>query len=295
MSEKAPLTANEIIEGFNIAKSTFYTKVKELGIEGELPPGRQRGNRYAFKDVEKILESLGKSQSKPLTRKSQKHTIFRRARPEDAQQMHELGERIMRESGEHSVPAKMLLQFLSLPGSEIGHVLLRNEHIIGYFTLVPLTHQSLMNVMRRDEQSLFNQLRTRSLQLEDLAQFEPGKPVDLFVWEVISDPKQKTIGQYLIGYMLNLLHTLGKRGVDIKGVYAVATTPEGINICRRMGMQIMDLPELIQPDWVPFEWKIQEKKTWLTRNYIQALKSYKKRQQRMIGEADSPASASDDF
>ncbi len=294
MSERAPMTANEIIEGFNIAKSTFYTKVQELGIQGVLPEGRQRGTRYAYKDVEKILESLGRSQTKPLARKSKKHIIFRRARPEDAQQMHELGERIMSESGEHSVPLKMLLQFLSLPGSEIGYVLTRDGHIIGYLTLVPLTHENLMHVMQKDDLSLFNQLRTRSLQLEDLAQFEPGKPIDIFVWEVISDPKQKMIGRYLIGHMLNLLHTLGKRGVDIEGVYAVATTPEGINICRRMGMQPMNLPELTQPDWVPFEWKIQQKKTWLTRNYIQAIKSYKKRQRRMIEEAVSPVSASDD-
>lgn len=287
------LTANEIRSTYHIAKSTFYAKVKALGIKGELPSGKDRGTRYAPEDTEKILASLGISKSRRHRKKGRNQVIFRRARPEDAQEMHEFGEHIMSEHGEHSAPAKILLQLLSLPNSEIGHVLVKNGQIIGYFTLVPLSHHNTIQVMKRDEKSLFHQLRTRGLQPEDLARFAPGEPIDIFVWEVMSDPQQKTIGSYLLSQMLNFFHTLGKRGVEIEGVYAVATTPEGRDLCHRMGMQVMNLPEVTQPDWIPFEWKIQERKTWLTKNYIQAIKSYKKRQQRMRHEADAPAAFED--
>jgi hypothetical protein len=294
MSENTEfLTSREIREIYNIPKSTFHSKIIALGIKGELPPGKQRGASFAPEDVERILESLGINKSKKGTRHPKNQIIFRRAHPEDAQEMHELGERIMSASREHSAPTKILLQFLSLPGSEIGHVLVKNGHIIGYFTFVPLTHDKVMQIMRKKASNLFNQLRTRNLLPEDLAQFEPDEPVDVFVWEVIAD--QKITGRYLIGYMGNFLHLLGKRGVNIEGVYAVATTPEGRGLCQRIGMNRMNLPEVTRPDWTPFEWKIQETKNWLTKNYIQAIKSYKKRQQRMQMGADSPVSASDDI
>ncbi|MGH2496869.1 MAG: hypothetical protein ACRDIV_19370 [Ktedonobacteraceae bacterium] len=294
MSENTDfLTSREIRETYNIPKSTLHSKIIALGIKGELPLGKQRGASFAPEDVERILESLGINKSRKGTRLSKNQIIFRRAYPEDAQEMHELGERVMRTSGEHSVPTKILLQFLSLPGSEIGHALVKNGHIVGYFTFVPLKHDKVMQIMQKEASNLFNQLRTRELLPEDLAQFEPDEPIDIFVWEVVSD--QKITGRYLIGYMGNFLHLLGKRGVNIEGVYAVATTPQGRDLCQRIGMKRMNLPEVTRPDWTPFEWKIQENKNWLTKNYIQAIKSYKKRQKRMQMGADSPASASDDI
>lgn len=294
MSKNAEfLTSREIRETYNIPKSTLHTKVNELGIKGVLPVGKQRGAKFAPEDVERILESLGKNKPGKDLRQAENQIIFRSAYPEDAQDIHELGERVMSRSREHSVPTKILLQFLSLPGSEVGHVLVKNGHIIGYFTFVPLSHDKVMQIMRKEESSLFHQLRTRNLLPEDLAQFEPDEPIDIFVWEVIAD--QKITGRYLIEYMGKFLHTLGKRGVNIVGVYAVATTPQGRDLCQRMGMKRMSLPQITQLDWTPFEWKIQENKNWLTKNYIQAIKSYKKRQLRMQHGADAPASASDDI
>ena len=52
----------------------------------------------------------------------------------------------------------------------------------------------------------------------------------------------------------------------------------GINLSRRMGMHLMDLPDVIQPNYMPFELKIQEHKNWITKDYILALESYKRRQ-----------------
>jgi len=200
--------------------------------------------------------------------------------------MFELAESIMSRNGGYGIPAKSLLPFLSIPNSEIGHVLIRDGHIIGYFTVLPLKHDKILEIMQR-------KIRVRDIKPDELAEFEPGTPIDCFIWEVISDPDKKHIGQYLIGRMLSFFHVLGKRGVDIQGIYATATSKEGINLCRRMGMQIMNLPDVIEPNWMPFEWKIQENKNWFTRNYIQALQSYKKRQERLEKHLKAPASASE--
>ncbi len=266
MATKQYYTAQEAMRKLGVSKTTFYEYVKDGRITKKLPSRKQRGAFFLARDVDDLASALrGFVKQYSETRET---TVFRPARPEDAPGMFELGERIMSRSGGY------------------GILLVRDEHIIGYFTILPLKHDTLLQIMRRE-------IRAREVKPEELAKFEPGNPIDCFLWEVMSDPDQKHIGQYLIGKMLTFFHSLGKRGVDIQGIYATATSREGIDICHKMGMQQMNLPEVIQPNWIPFEWKIQEQKNWLTKNYIQALKSYKKRQQRMQQQADAPAAWTD--
>ncbi|MGH2612489.1 MAG: hypothetical protein ACRDFB_05510 [Rhabdochlamydiaceae bacterium] len=277
IDDKEYYNAREAMDKLGMKKGLFYYYVNERNIEKHLPPHRKRGAYFLAKDIEDLAASLHIF-VKQYT-EDKKSTIFRMARPEDAQGMNELGEQIMQRSGGYGIPAESLLPFLSIPNSEIGHVLVRDKKVIGYFTLLPLRHDKLLEMMSR-------KMRVREVQAKDLIPFGPGEPIDCFIWEVISDPTHKHIGQYLIGKMLTFFHTLGKRGVKINGIYAIALSPEGINLCRRMGMQLMDLPDIIQPNFMPFEWKIQETKNWFTRNYIQALKSYDNRLRRLKTETD---------
>ncbi len=123
---------------------------------------------------------------------------------------------------------------------------------------------------------------------QDLPAFQPGKPIDCFIWEIMSEPKDKPVGQYLISKLLKFFQTLGKRGVEIEGVYATATSIEGINLSRKMGMHLMDLPEVIAPNYTPFELKIQKQVNWITKDYNLALESYRRRQERLQRNALTP-------
>ncbi len=104
----------------------------------------------------------------------------------------------------------------------------------------------------------------------------------------MSEPKDKPVGQYLISKLLKFFQTLGKRGVEIEGVYATATSIEGINLSRKMGMHLMDLPEVIAPNYMPFELKIQKQVNWITKDYNLALESYRRRQERLQRNALTP-------
>ena len=55
-----------------------------------------------------------------------------------------LSTRIMSKQGGYGIEPQKLLPYLSIPNSEIGHVLVKDDQIIGYFTFVPLTHEQLM-------------------------------------------------------------------------------------------------------------------------------------------------------
>src|SRR5436305_8618140 len=118
--------------------------------------------------------------------------------------------------------------------------------------------------------------------------FQPGKTIDCFVWEIMSEPEDKPVRQYLISKLLKFFQTLGKRGVEIESVYATATSIEGINLSRKMGMYLMDLSEVIAPNYMPFELKIQEQVNWITKDYNLALESYKRRQERLQRNALTP-------
>jgi len=52
-----------------------------------------------------------------------------------------------------------------------------------------------------------------------------------------------------------------------------------------MGMHLMDLPDVIQPNYMPFELKIQEQRNWITKDYTLALESYRRRQRKLQSNA----------
>ena len=276
-----------------LSESTFRRKIKEHPIKHRMPEGRSRGALYSEEDVKEAIEQnrkertgktiqnikdtnrrIEKSKAPTKTEIDLKDAIFRRAKPEDAQGMFELAESILSTEGGHGIPPEKLTHFLSIPNSEIGHVLIKENQIIGYFTIVPLSHQQMMQKMRRE-------INISDIPVKDLPMLEPGKPIDCFVWEIMSEPKEKAIGQYLISKMLKFFHTLGKRGIEIEGVYAVASSIEGTTLSYKLGMKLMKIPNITQPNYMPFELKVQENKNWLTKDYIQALESYKRRQERL--------------
>jgi hypothetical protein len=270
-------TAKEARTKLGVTDDKFQYMVRTEQVRKVILPGRKYGV-YSQSEIDELAAALTGFVQQYNEDKSKQ--TFRTARPENAEEMFNLGQRIMERSGGYGIPPEKLIPFLSVPNSEIGHVLIRDGHVVGYFTIVPLHHDKLMQKMR-------GEIAISQIKPEELAAFEPGEPIDCFIWEVMVEPEQKHTAAYLIGRMLNFFHALGKRGVDIEGIYAVASSREGINLCRKLGMQLMNLPNT-RPNYMPFVLKVQEHSNWLTKNYVQALKSYKKRLQRLQSGASVP-------
>lgn len=264
--------AKEARQVLGVTEDKFQYMVRTDQVKKVIFPGRTYG-MYPRQEIDDLANALNGFVNQ--YNDDRKKEIFRAARPEDAKDMYELGESIMTRSGGHGIPPEKLIPFLAIPNSEIGHVLIRDKKLAGYFTIVPLTDEQA-------QQKMLNEVGITQMKIEDLPRFEPEQPVNCFIWEVMSDPEGKHTSAYLIGKLLTFFHTLGKRGVEIKSIYAVASSPEGINICRRTGMQLMNIPS-VKPNYMPFELKVNEHKNWLTRNYLQAVRSYKLKQARLKG------------
>ncbi len=271
--EYITVNAAEGAEILGISKNAFYTRARKGKITKIPQPNKERDALYKIPVPVKKVETRKKITS---TRSENvlKDVVFRRANPKDAEEMYKLGEKIMSRTGGYGIKPEKLIPYLSIPNSEIGHVLAKNAEIVGYFTVVPLFHKQLMQRMRKE-------IYIADFPPNEIPMFPPDTPIDCFIWEMMSEPNEKTVGQYLINKMLKFFHTLGKRGVNIEGVYATASSIEGINLCRRMGMKLMNLPEVISPQYQPYELKIQENQNWLTSSYSLAFEAYKRRQNRL--------------
>ena len=138
-----------------------------------------------------------------------------------------------------------------------------------YFTVHTLKDEQVKQVLTRE-------IRLRNIPTEKYERIEPGKPLNIYMGDMAVDPNIKQLSVHLIGKMLSYFHNLGKQGIEIKGIYALASTREGINICRKAGMKQMFTPKS-DADAIPFELKVQENESMLTEDYLKALRIYKRK------------------
>ncbi len=286
--EKDYLTAQEAMDKLGLSKAMFYYYVNHRHIQKHLPPNRKRGAFFLAKDMENLASSL--SSSARRSGEVRQITIFREARLEDTTEMYKLRQDVMarreeREFAPFEDPDDDHLgePMIGLTRFKFSHVLIRDGRLIGYFTVLPLKHETLLKLVH-------NELRERELRHEVTGRFEPGEPIDCLIWEIVSDPDKKQIGAYLVGKMLSFFHTLGKQGIEIQGIFAFALSRKSINHCSRVGMRPTDLPR-ISGRWIPFKMNVPATKNKFTGNYIQALKSYRKRELPKINYADRGGAA----
>lgn len=271
MPVKQYYNAQEAMQKLGVSKTKFYEYVNEGRISKRLDPNRQRGAQFSVKEVDDLAAAL-KGTVLTYGTEEEKERFFRIARPEDAPEVSRFSSYIFEPLGGYGLPEEVFTKWFSIPYLEIGHLLLERGQVIGYATILPLTHEQVMQIMRKE-------IRPSKIPINELPRLEPEKPIDLFLVDIAIDPEKKQAIVYLFGKLLTYLEELGKQGVEIIGIYATASTREGINICRRAGMRQMEIPD-IQPDWIPFELKVQETKNSLTSDYIRALNIYKRKRYR---------------
>jgi len=272
MTEKAYYSAQEAMKKLGLAKSTFYDYVKEGKLpQPQLPPFRQRGAMFPAKEIDELANAI-KGLIINYDEDKREH-VFRIARLEDASILSEFSESIFARVGGYGTPSEIFLNWFKNSHLEIGHILLYKGEITGYFTTHPLHHEQIIKVLNRE-------IRLRQVPIEQYALLEPGKPLDIYIGDVAANPNIKQASVHLIGKMLAYFHNLGKQGIEIEGIYSLASTREGINLCRRVGMKPMNLSSA-EPNIVPFELKVQESENKFTEDYIKALRAYKRKQQRL--------------
>jgi hypothetical protein len=218
-------TGREVQRILGITEPRLRTLVANKTLKKVTPPGYKTG-RYLKKEVDTFAQKWEAF----LLAKDLPKTTFMLARPEDMEDEQELAER----SVGPGLSAEARRRLLTANPESDYHVRY-DDKLVAVLNLTPLKHETMMALIE-------NKIGWDDIQAEDVERYEPGKPIEVFITVIASDPDvdEKT----RMGYMLHLLRgagrelqKLGQRGVIITKVYGRSQSPTGIAAALHMGME----------------------------------------------------------
>lgn len=247
------LTAKEAMTSMGVPSTTFYNLVKDGIIPGVMLPGRKEAV-YPTGKIEQYRRSLREAMS-PYT--LNQGYYFGLALKDDISAIRVL---VAQESGgyEHTVPQEVMEAWMR-KNPEALHILTKGPEVVGYISMFPLP---LETIMKRLSGEYWN----RTIPIDDIQPLAPKTPYPLYIAEMVAKrdgdaPNPCQNGLRLIRETLRLLINWGQEGIVFNDIYAVGTSASGIRMCRRLGMQPVDVPQGMREDRVPFKLDIQHNNT----------------------------------
>jgi len=111
---------------------------------------------------------------------------------------------------------------------------------------------------------------------EDILQFIPGTTIHGIFLEigVRSDtPKNRKYGRHLIEGGFNVLEKLAEKDIIIEKAYVHSRTPDGINLCRKIGFK--EAPPIGEDTRIRFELDLEKSDYPLLKKYQEIIRSIK--------------------
>lgn len=252
--------AMRILAPRGFTEGMLYSSVRSGTLRRVVPQGRKQG--YYLKDeidrlAQSVVVSVDRSgQSRARLRITPQLEV---ALPADLPAIHELVASVA--GGEaHAVPVSVLQAWLRHNPESI-FVLRADGVVYGYVALFPLAHETLMN-------RLSGVYLNRTIPIEDIRQYD-GHQRALYIAELAvrhapehlknnepdpenPDPAARLWAMILLRKIAVLVRDIRRHGDPIETLYARATSSAGIDLCRSLGMQEMDLQGAVDENRVPF-------------------------------------------
>ncbi len=225
---QAYYTAKEAREILGMTHSALLNQVTAGNLQRIIPPGKRQGV-YLKEEVDQLRREMD---TWLLARRATKPepTHFVRATIEDLPAAVALADSVF--DGRRTIPVEKRIEWLQ-KNPDIDYLLKQDEHIVGYLTLVPLSPQTI--------DDLLNQRRfARDLTAADILPYVPGTPVDIYgmaigVFPGVSRNQKREWGARLIMGARSVIIGLGERGISIRSFKTHSTKPDGIRLMRHLG------------------------------------------------------------
>lgn len=262
-------TGREVQRKLGITEPALRNLVNQRKIKKIIPPGRTYGV-YLKTEIDRFAEKWEAF----LMAEEPPKTIFRIARSEDMNAEQDLDHRSV---GTIGMPAEVKRAWLAVNGESDYHVYHDNK-LVAFLFLVPIRHEIIDAFMQ-------GTIHWRDIDPQkDIETYEPGKPLDVFVQGIGSEPDVDETTR--MHYMLVLLRgtaeelkKLGRRGVIIKKLYARSQSPTGIAMAIHTGMQEYK-PMPRTGKLVRFELDIETSHAYLAQAYKEGFEEWKKEQKK---------------
>lgn len=254
-------TAKEAQQKIGVPQSSFYNLVRAGTIKGIVLPGRKEAV-YPIAEVDRYARAIRTY----IDQFNEEKWSFGIALAEDIEDIRAL---VAAACGgyEHAVPAEIMIAW-TRKNPEALHILRRGATIVGYVSMFPLPITTILKRMSRE-------YRNRTLPIDDIQPYIPGKPLKLYIAEAVVNPYEdphKRNAARLISEIAHYMLNLAEQGVVIEEIYAVGTSSFGIHACRSLGMTPLDIPEEAKDNKVPFKLEVAQSQNRIIKAYRKAVK-----------------------
>lgn len=142
--------------------------------------------------------------------------------------------------------------------------------IVAYFYMQAIKHDRLVDYQR-------GKIRGWDITEDDILPFEPGKPLEIMLGGIGSDPSVSSeLRSHYVSVLLRgvkrELEQLGEQGITLSRIYAYSNTLDGIYMCLEWGMKVWERPRRVNGiKRCTFYLDMDEADTFIFESYKKAL------------------------
>ena len=250
-------TAKEAQERLGMNNNSFHYLVRKGTIKGVTLPGRKY-NVYPKTEIDRFAATL----RTVIEQYEHETSVFEAATLEDLMVEYQIDMSIFGRKGTTALEAR-IERLKNIPN---GNFVLKNAgDVVGYACFYALE--------RARVQDLVAGRITGTLPLDMFKLFEPGQPLDIYLFVIAVKPGfpaevEKHYGLRLIAGVTGQFRRLGEKGVQIENLYARSWTTSGIRLCKKLGMQGEEYPD--EPGRWRFSLNIPSSNSLLVQEYKHA-------------------------
>jgi len=261
---KGLLTAKEARTKLGVTDDKFQYMVRTGLIEKVILPGRKYG-MYPEKDVNRLAAAI----TATLEQYTKSETLFEQATQADLPEIIAMCAKNM----PRVTPLEKQRSWMKR-NPDAFYTLRDNGEVVAYTCLLPVNLNWLMRVLK-------DEMRIGDVPLEEIYPFTTGKPLDLYIRDLIVDQtvgreKATRYAQRILAEIAHVITQLGSRDINIRAIYALATTPKGNQLARKLGFRAMTELDNQTEGYMAYEIVISETNSPLIDDYKAEIRRYHK-------------------
>jgi hypothetical protein len=259
---KGLITAKEARKILGVTDDKFQYMVRSRQINKVMLPGRKYG-MYSEAEVNRLSAAINATIEQYVKNTS----VFEKATKADLPEIYDLCAKNMPRVS----PLETLIAWYNR-NPEAFYTLRDNGIVVAYACIFPVNYNWLERVLK-------DEIRMGDVPLEEIYPFTPDRPTNVYIRDLIVDKHKdiqtrKHYAQHLLFGLIDVLNNMGRRGINIKVFYAMATTPEGNNICKGLHFRAMTELENPTPGYMPYELITDKSDSILVKEYRKQYQQY---------------------
>lgn len=259
-------TAAQARKRLGIDEQAFQYWTRKERIKRILLPGREQAV-YSKKEVDEMANQIAAT----MLVEQAEGIDFRKATTSDVDQENELAKLIFGRGGDALEARQAFLE----KNPDCDYHVYDQDRLVAYINIVPLKHDTIVDFLESKIGNIW------TIDTNEIEQFEPGKPLECLVIDMITTPtvppiQRRTYGAKLLKGLIQSLEEMGKRGIEITKVYAISRTSTGIRLLKGAGFQVIEVQNKRKNGSLTFELDVMRTDEKILHNYKVALKEAKK-------------------